>query len=245
MSNCSYYIVMKIGDANKLSLLDRAYRAATNTNKFFNNGVGDKVYLESLFAQVDNIPIPYKVDISFGKTQRYFGIQSTEATFVSPQKNILPVESRVAHFKMILPENANRSTPVVLHMPGTGDIGFKRREVFLAIPLAKQGIGSIILESPYYGLRKPHDQEGMYIQEASDLFKMVHANFEEGRAIVEYFKDHFDTIGITGFSMGGQTSIMIGLNHASVKALIPCVAPHSPIPVFIEETLKKFYSTTK
>ena len=67
MSNCSYYIVMKIGDANKLSLLDRAYRAATNNKKFFNNGVGDKLYLESLFAQVDNIPLPQKVEISFEK----------------------------------------------------------------------------------------------------------------------------------------------------------------------------------
>ena len=152
--------------------------------------------------------------------------------------HMLPAESRVAHIKQIMPENYDEDTPVVLHMAGTGDIGFKRREVFLAIPLAKQGIGSIILESPYYGLRKPHNQEGMYILESSDLFKMVHANFEEGRSIIEFYKNTFKTLGVTGFSMGGQTSIMIGFNHPSVKALIPCVAPHSPIPVFLEETLK-------
>ena len=229
---------MRFGDANKLSLLDLAYRAATNNKKFFSNGIGDKVYLESLFALVDNISCPAPVEINFGKTQKYFGIEMTEGTFISPQNKILPAESRVAHLKVILPENHSKDTPVVLHMAGTGDIGFKRREVFLAIPLAKQGIGSIILESPYYGLRKPHGQEGMYILEASDLFKMVHANFEEGRSIIDFFKDKFKTLGVTGFSMGGQTSMMIGFNHPSVKALIPCVAPHSPIPVFLEETLK-------
>ena len=49
---------MRFGDANKLSLLDLAYRAATNNKKFFSNGIGDKVYLESLFALVDNISCP-------------------------------------------------------------------------------------------------------------------------------------------------------------------------------------------
>ena len=52
---------MRLGDANKLSLLDLAYRAATNNKKFFSNGIGDNVYLESLFALVENISCPAPV----------------------------------------------------------------------------------------------------------------------------------------------------------------------------------------
>ena len=73
---------MKTSNANKISLLDRAYRVATNTQKFFNNGVGDKVYLESLFAQVDNIPSPTEVEIYFNKPLKYFGFDdSVNASF--------------------------------------------------------------------------------------------------------------------------------------------------------------------
>ena len=105
--------------------------------------------------------------------------------------------------------------------------------------MAKKGVGSIILEAPFYGERQPHQQNGMYIREASDLFKMVHCMFEEGRSLLDYLeRQGFHNIVTTGFSMGGVLSVMTGYNHDLVKGTVPCVTPHSPHPVFLEQTLK-------
>lgn len=83
---------------------------------------------------------------------------------------------------MILPKNWNATLkPVCLHLAGTGDhvcllnfhCGketlfieflffwqyFYRRRMLLAKPLLKEyGIASILLENPYYGIRKPKQQ---------------------------------------------------------------------------------------
>ena len=99
-------------------------------------------------------------------------------TFISSAHKFLPSESKIAYLRKVMPVDANENTPIVVHFPGTGDEVLKE-EFFLAVPLAKKGIGSIILEAPYYGFRRPHQQNGMYIREAIDLFKMVHCMFEE------------------------------------------------------------------
>jgi hypothetical protein len=46
---------------------------------------------------------------------------------------------------------------LALHLAGTGDHGFSRRLV-TALPLVSEGIAALILESPYYGRRRPIHQ---------------------------------------------------------------------------------------
>ena len=61
-----------------------------------------------------------------------------------------------------MPKNwwdGKRHKPVVFHFAGTGDQDFWRRRLFLAQPLISQhNVGSIIIENPYYGCRKPKAQ---------------------------------------------------------------------------------------
>jgi len=224
---------------DQISLLDRAYRAATNNELFFNNGCGDVEYLEELIEIYNAIPDLKSIDIKWQESKKLLGLEMTNGTFVSSANKFLPSESKIAYLRKVMPINANIDTPIVIHFPGTGDEGFKRREFFLAVPLAKKGIGSIILEAPFYGLRRPHQQVGMYIREASDLFKMVHCMFEEGRSLIDYLqRQGFQKVVTTGFSMGGVLSVMTSFNHNLVKGTIPCVTPHSPHPVFLEQTLK-------
>jgi len=221
------------------SLLDRAYRAATNNTLFFNNGCGDVEYLDELIDIYNKIPPLKEIDIKWKNNRKILGLEIAEGTFISPANKFLPTESKIAYIKKVMPINATKETPVVVHFPGTGDEGFRRREFFLAVPLAKKGVGSIILEAPFYGLRRPHNQEGMYIREASDLFKMVHCMFDEGRSILNYLdKRGFKKIVTTGFSMGGILSVMTGFQHETVSGVVPCVTPHSPHSVFLEQTLK-------
>ncbi|CAF3916933.1 unnamed protein product, partial [Rotaria sordida] len=65
------------------------------------------------------------------------------ARFRSPLVNYLPhLVIATAHFQLVL----------------SRDQGFSRRRLFTAVPLINQyPIGSILLENPYYGLRKPPD----------------------------------------------------------------------------------------
>ena len=221
------------------SIIDRAYRAATNNELFFNRGCGDYEYLEELTEIYHAMPELKNIEIKWQKPTNLLGIEMSNGTFISSANKYLPSESKIAYLRKVMPENANKNTPIVVHFPGTGDEGFKRREFFLAVPLAKKGIGSIILEAPYYGQRRPHHQNSMYIREASDLFKMVHCMFEEGRSILDYLeKEGYQKVVTTGFSMGGVLSVMTSFHHEIVSGVVPCVTPHSPHPVFLEQTLK-------
>lgn len=56
---------------------------------------------------------------------------------------------------------------------------FRRRER-LVRDLLKDGIGSIIIESPYYGFRKPSEQEHSKLLHVSDLIKLGAATIVEG-----------------------------------------------------------------
>ncbi|CAF1255941.1 unnamed protein product, partial [Rotaria sordida] len=56
--------------------------------------------------------------------------------------HLVPSQTATAHFQLVL----------------SRDQGFSRRRLFTAVPLINQyPIGSILLENPYYGLRKPPD----------------------------------------------------------------------------------------
>jgi hypothetical protein len=61
---------------------------------------------------------------------------------------------------LILP-NAwkTRFRPVIFHFAGTGDQNFWRRRWLLAKPLlTEHNVASLILENPFYGVRKPKNQ---------------------------------------------------------------------------------------
>ena len=224
--------------SKRKSLIDLAYCKATNTNKFFNHGIGDKPYLDWLSSRIDD-EIPVKeVEIHWGKKRRFSNIEITDGLFESPAEEFLPNESKKVFIRKIMPLRNDASTPIVMQFAGTGDVGFSRRSFFLANPLARRGIGSILLENPFYGKRKPINQTSFYINNVSDLFKLAHAAVEEGRSLLKHFWDSgHRKIALTGMSMGGQTSIFTGLYSPYPVAIIPCVTPHSPEPVFMDEVL--------
>ena len=112
------------------SLIDRAYRAATNTELFFNRGCGDEEYLDELESIYNAIPPLRPINIRWESPKKLLGLEMTNGSFISPANKFLPSESKIAHVRKIMPELANSETPVVIHFPGTGDEGFKRREFF-------------------------------------------------------------------------------------------------------------------
>jgi Alpha/beta hydrolase domain containing 18 len=89
---------------------------------------------------------------------------------------MLPIESHIARFQIVRPlpslgkgstltaeeaavrEGMLQEKPVAIILAGTGEQGYQRRRHFTACPLARLGVSSIILESPYYGSRRPAKQ---------------------------------------------------------------------------------------
>jgi len=158
-----------------------------------------------------------------------------DGRFLSPVEELLPREAKQSHVRQILPLNHTKQTPMLVHFAGTGDEGHGMRTFLLAKPLAKHGIGSIILEQPYYGVRKPKNQNGAFLRTVTDLFKMVHGAIEEGRSIIKWLHtQNYSHLAVTGISMGGNTALLVGSLVDWPLAVIPCVPTYSPVPVFFD-----------
>ena len=86
----------------------------------------------------------------------------------------------------------------------------------MAKPLIKEyGIGSIILENPFYGVRKPAEQVRSSLNNVSDIFIMGGCLILESLALFNWAERMgFGPLCVTGISMGGH-----------VSSLLPVLAP--------------------
>ena len=75
-----------------------------------------------------------------------------------------------------------------------------------ALPLARDhGIGSIILQNPFYGCRKPGDQTASAVNHVSDIFVMGVGLLMEAVILLLWCKQReLGPLGISGVSMGGH-----------------------------------------
>lgn len=67
----------------------------------------------------------------------------------------------------MLPAQPAPERPLVVQFAGTGDHFYWRRRKLMAEPLAEEGVASIILENPFYGVRRPRSQAGCNIVHVS------------------------------------------------------------------------------
>jgi len=121
----------------------------------------------------------------------------------------VPPEVATAHFQLVLPHDHRLgidSIPIGICYAGTGDQGYNRRRLLTANPLLKQyRIGTIILENPYYGLRKPHHQVRSSLFYVTDLLVMGGALMLETIALLHWCQKMKLTPPVLhGFSLGGH-----------------------------------------
>ena len=142
----------------------------------------------------------------------------------------LPHESKKAHFELLIPQSwyeGKQSTtrdnaglcisdlvehrPLCVLLPGTGEIGYERRRNGVAVDLAKRGIATLILEGPYYGLRKPKGQIRSKLLHVSDLPILGLTTVLEAMAILQWWKSLTpeSPVCVAGVSMGGLHSCMV------------------------------------
>jgi pimeloyl-ACP methyl ester carboxylesterase len=165
-----------------------------------------------------------------------------EYRFPSPHpERGLPEASQVAHCMLVLPRQWDHRTRLVVHLAATGDEGYADRYRLLALPLLQHGIGSVILENPFYGVRKPSSQKGTYVETVSNLWLMGMTTVAETRVILSWLAQQgFHRLGVCGISMGGQLASHVAALHPEPLAVCACIAPNCATPVFLEGVLSRY-----
>ena len=192
--------------------------------RLFPDGWGDETALAVFRAERRDPPQVAEIDVDWnGEGDRRLG------SFLSPSPH-LPAAARRGRVLWIGPDH---SAQVVL-LAASNDHGWTTRET-VARGLNDRGIGSLILENPYYGARRV--RSGQALPTVTDFFRMGSATVAEARALLAYTVDLGYTPGVAGFSQGGSMA-------AYVSALAPCdvatacmAAGPSPGPVFTSGVL--------
>ena len=230
------------------SMLDNIYSALANRERFFQDGWGDIPGLTYIMDKdptslhmrpVDDVHVQWEHERRHKHYILREGWFETNFEFVYELEGettavYLPEEARRAHIQMILPRATGEKSPLTLHFAATGDEGFDRRQFFMARPLAKAGIGSVLLENPFYGSRRPSDQKGAAVREFTGFLRMSRAATDEGVALLRYLqKEGYGPLGVTGVSMGGYVSMTAAARSGLDLAVAACIPCHSAAPVYV------------
>ncbi|XP_011141314.1 protein ABHD18 isoform X3 [Harpegnathos saltator] len=231
------------------SRLDAVYRSILLT-KFFTKGWGNPQNLKRIFefrkvianreTCYNMIPLDYPIEIT--KSEDWSDCHVIEGRFESPFEKhlpgIMPDKTKMAYFQVILPSkwNSHKIKPICLHLAGTGDHFFWRRRNLIARPLLKEaGIASILLENPFYGLRKPDDQIRSSLHNVCDIFIMGGCLIMESIVLLNWCEQQgFRPLGLTGLSMGGHMASLAATNWPKPISLVPCLSWSTASPVFTE-----------
>ncbi len=199
--------------------------------RFFSNGWGEASLLDPT-AAFTLPPEPIEVNwLSRAVTNRGHVVE--HGTFDSPAPH-LPVRSRAGNVLSIAPSTATER--VVVLMPAWNEHD-PRVRVAMAKLLADKGVRSIILENPFYGTRHPSPRGGQPISTVSDFMVMGNAAVSEARGILTAEHAAGSAIGVSGYSMGGNTAAIVSASLDLPVATAPLAASHSPGPVFLDGVL--------
>jgi len=242
------------------SRLDHVYRSLLLT-KFFTRGWGEPNTLKKIirFRKVlgdrnkakDYVNITQP--ISLIREEVKDGVRVIDGHFTTPVMNYLPeicpAEIGQAHFQAVLPHDwsSSSSRPVVLQFAGTGDHYFWRRRNLMALPLAKEhGVGSIILENPYYGTRKPRDQLRSSLHHVSDLFVMGACLIMESQVLLRWAEEQgWGPLCCHGISMGGHMASLAASAWPKPIALVPCLSWTSGSVTFCQGVMSRAINWTE
>lgn len=204
--------------------------------RYFSEGWGPLSELEALLA-APRIPLDHHV-LALGPARREGRLLVQEGHFESPAATgLMPPACREARIQLVLPEEAGPRPPVCVLLSASGDEGFGLRRL-LAKDLAQRGIGSLLLENPYYGARRPPGQKGVAVRTVVDLLVMFRAAAIESMALLQWLRarGHIH-LGVSGFSMGGSIAAYTAALFPEPIAAIPVAAAHAVAPIFEEGVL--------
>lgn len=236
------------------SRLDHVYRSLLLT-RFFTRGWGDPETLKKIirFRKIlgDRTKAQAYLDnsqpVTLTKEVVKDGVRVIDGYFPAPLLNhlpeVCPKEIGTANFQAVLPSDwpSGGPKPVVLQFAGTGDHYFWRRRNMMALPLAReQKVGSIILENPYYGVRKPKDQLRSSLHHVSDLFVMGACLIMESQVLLHWAeRQQWGPLCCHGISMGGHMASLAAAAWPKPIALVPCLSWTSGSVTFCQGVMSR------
>ena len=159
------------------------------------------------FEEAD-VPFDLHSKLEWEKKIEIDGVQVTNGKFLSPLAKFLPKESSLCNVSLISPlplEQSGSPTVYVVMLPATGEQCYTKRFEMASLLARERGYSSIIVCAPYYGLRRPLQQQEDYHDTVVDYLLMNISIMQEAALVVRHFsdKDPHALCAITGFSWGG------------------------------------------
>jgi hypothetical protein len=225
------------------SLADHALTYALKLGLLYRDGFGDRALLERITTSIETFtPARSAGDVVMryaGPPKSVRGGEVRLASFESPAPTPMPAECRTARVQIWTParEPAGAGAMCIL-LASTGDEGFRWREG-LARKLLAQGIGSVILENPFYGSRRPRGQRGPVLRTVVDQFAMNTAMVDEARALLGWIRDAGRVAGVTGYSQGGFMAAFAAAFVNFPVVVVPRAAGTRAAPVLTEWALRR------
>ncbi len=199
--------------------------------RFFTDGWGDPAVLDGISVPTGP-PLPIEIDWVSENVED--GIMIEVGIFESPVPD-LPAHSRFGAVTRVSPSAGTDRMVVLMAAWNEHDA---RARLGIARRLARRGIGSLILENPYYGIRRPRDRGGQAIRTVADFFLMGMGAVAEGRALLATIRAAGLTPGVAGYSMGGNVAALISSTMPFPVATAPLAASYSPAPVYLDGALR-------
>jgi pimeloyl-ACP methyl ester carboxylesterase len=203
--------------------------------QLFVGGLGDLAQVEPLVAGSPLDAPPRPISIRWGARRIEGELAVRDGTFSSPVSE-LPGRVRLARVREILPSRARcgaSEQPMYVVLAATGEEGFSRRMQLYRPLVRASGIGALLLESPFYGPRRPPGQKGSVIRTLSESVLMGYGMIEEARSLLAWLAGEGHTrLGISGFSLGGTMGAIAAARWPGPIAAAIFAAGLSAVPLY-------------
>jgi hypothetical protein len=199
--------------------------------RFFSDGWGDMSIIGETALPTG---VPQAVPIEWISNATDDGLKTSVGVFESPAE-ILPKHASHGAVTRVAPASGTNRMVVLMAAWNEHD---SRARFGIARRLARRGIGSFVLENPYYGIRRPDDHDGQPIRTVSDFFRMGIGAVMEGRGLLATIRHAGCIPGVAGYSMGGNISAIVSSTMPFPIATAPLAASYSPSPVYLDGALR-------
>jgi hypothetical protein len=208
--------------------------------RYFEAGWGPSPLLEELSRPLPAAAVPALGDVALGRATGEGPLLVQEGRCTSPAAApALPEVCRTMRFQMLLPADAGARPPMCILLASSGDQGFLLRRP-LARALARHGVGTLLLENPYYGARRPPAQRGASIRTVVDMLLMLRATSLEAVTLSRWLlaRGH-GKVCLSGYSLGGSLAAHAAARSDLPVAVVPVAAAHALDAVFREGVLQE------
>jgi dienelactone hydrolase len=199
--------------------------------RFFTDGWGDLAMIGDSAVPTGE---PDPIAIEWVSETVDAGMEISVGIFESPA-SVLPEHARHGAVTRIVPRSGTDRMVVMMAAWNEHD---SRARFGIARRLAGSGVGSLVLENPYYGVRRPDEHDGQPIRTVDDFFRMGIGAVTEGRGLLATVRSSGYMPGVAGYSMGGNLAALVSSTMPFPVATAPLAASYSPSPVYLDGVLR-------